>query len=486
MNHRGALRFLVPTLALMCASPLVAEEGDAPAVDPAPVAEEAAPAEAEVMPVERAPATTNAPMPDTSVGKPFVPEGGVDLTKEEVERLALERAFDILASREEELAVDRDRRAAVSPFLPQVSGVAGYERTREFDGYSVPVQPATAFPGASVPFPGSGGNNYSAGGRVDQLIYTFGKLRATIDAAREGLAAARAGTEVTERDAVFDAMIALEEVKFARASLEVAYARLDQRQLELQDARDGAAAGTLSDFDTRQAEVNLQQIANTVFESQAQVDQAILELGRLLNLEFGTYGVGSGLERPADLDELMTKAAENLAVGADMQATEAEKRALEAQARLQTRNYLPNLGAFGRIGVAGDEFDDMEEDWGVGVTLNWNLYDGGGSWAQHEALLKRSNALGFRVDQILRARQRQLDGIKVDLESLEQRIKLLEETIVLAKANYEDARETFRAGSMTQTRLSEVGLAEVDARFALATAIFQEAVLAHQLEALAK
>jgi outer membrane protein TolC len=417
---------------------------------------------------------------------PVQPAGARLLDNAAAEQLARSVAPTIMAARMEQMAATSEVRAANAARYPTLTGGLSAQYSREFDPVAVPVVPSAVAGGQSVWMPGRGGELYGAGVRAEQLVYSFERVESQVRSARETEEAARQGALGTERDAVFSVLVAMEAVRFARAARVVAAEQLRQRDEEKRDAEALQAAGQATQLDVRQAEISRVGALDQLLQADEQIRQSLLELERLVNQPKGSLDVAGDLRRPADLPQALTAAEQALAGGADLAALDAQRRALLAGSEALRRSYLPTVSVFGQAGTNGPDVDDQTGDYAVGAALNWRFYDGGDSWARREASERRAQALGFKAMELLRARSRELDGIRGDLSTIDQRIRLLAGNIKLASDNYEDGRKVYRAGQTTLTRLGELSLALIQARFRLVSAAYDEAILAHQLTRLSR
>ena len=109
----------------------------------------------------------------------------------------------------------------------------------------------------------------------------------------------------------------------------------------------------------------------------------------------------------------------------------------------------------------------MDESWRVGLQASWDLMDGGAGRAAEAAARARMRRAEHAASQARKAVAGEMAAVRVNIESLAQRIILQREAVTLAAENYKDARGHYRAGTITLTRLGEFSLTTAEARFNL-------------------
>ena len=88
----------------------------------------------------------------------------------------------------------------------------------------------------------------------------------------------------------------------------------------------------------------------------------------------------------------------------DVRSLELNRQSLEGQAKYLKMQYLPALGAQGKVGVLAYKMKQLKElednrEWQVGIGLNWPLFDGLGMWAQARQVQSDARSLGLSARQ---------------------------------------------------------------------------------------
>ncbi|MFW5829576.1 MAG: TolC family protein, partial [Planctomycetota bacterium] len=319
---------------------------------------------------------------------------------------------------------------------------------------------------------GTTNEDYRAQLSARQLLYGFG--------------ARAAAWALTRRDVAYQARSAIAALFLARQRVAIAEARLELREAEYADAENLFAAGSIAAIDVRQAELSRIQAEDSLRAERTILDNQIENLAVLLDQSTSAFRIQGELSRIDDFDALeahVTGAiadgnAETAAIATTLQARQAQIDALHAADK-------PQFHVAGDYGWRGQETDDLEDGWGVGLEASWR-FDGGSRHQQRAQLREEIVALGHE-DSLAR------DRIRADLAklhnnrlSLAERIQRQQTAIALAEDNYTDTRQLYSAGRITLTRVTEANLALVEARFRLADLIYTENLVAFDMIRLAE
>jgi outer membrane protein TolC len=399
------------------------------------------------------------------------------LTADRVAELAMNVAPEVAAARVGQAIAATEVRAGYAFVYPKLSASASYTRS-SLDYQDLPVLGRVAL---------NQEEDWRAGVVLDQFIYAYDRLGAARDADRALVGLAAQDLALSRRDVAHAAKLAFENVRLRRAHLLIANDRVTQRAGEHDDAKAQVEAGRARHTDARLAEIVLAQAADERTAAESALEAARIRLAALIGVQVPDLPsiIPEPMPRPA-LDVLLIRAAARMATGGEAARIEGSRRYEEAAARLQDSEDRPQLGVRGTYGVDGAEYDALEDTWTAGVALTWNLYDGGATVARTEQRFQRGRQLAHQRDAVLRDRRIALDQARTEVGSLAQRITLAHQVVHLAEATYEDARAQYREGRLTLTQVGDTSIRLAEARYRLLSLLYQEAVLAHDLEKLAE
>jgi len=83
-------------------------------------------------------------------------------------------------------------------------------------------------------------------------------------------------------------------------------------------------------------------------------------------------------------------------------------------------------------------------------------------------------------------RDRAVADLRQRAAMIDRRLALQARVVELAEADYADARAQYQLGTVTRTRVNEANLAVFEARFALASLVYEENLLDHAARRLAQ
>lgn len=393
------------------------------------------------------------------------------LDGERVVALALERNGDVLAAGHAAAAANERARALLAVAYPRLTALASGELA---DGTRNPLR-----------LPGDERTRYGGSLEASQLLWAGG----LVGAARRGAAAQRdlgeAERALVVRDLEAAARDAVSGVRYLRELVAIAAARIVQRESERDDAAGRVAAGAAAESDRRQGDLAVATALDARLQAETRLASQRLALGELI-AEPVEVDVEGDLERPRDLAAHLAAGEANLAGGPELAAFAARARAETADADARRAGRWPALSAFAGGGYDGVEVDELEDGWQAGLRLEWSLYDGGERQALARAAGRTVQALAAQAAAARSERARAFADLRQRAASLDRRIALQREVVGMAEADYADARSQYQFGTVTRTRVNEANLAVFEARFALASLVYEENLLEHAARRLAR
>lgn len=377
------------------------------------------------------------------------------------------------ASRARHAAVVAQTRALVGELLPRVIARAGYlyQAEQRLDlGFQEVTQEAE--------------DRWEAALRVEQLIWGWGLHGADHDVRDARRLASVADIAATERDLISAAREAHNAWLLADATVIIARQRLDQRADVFSRTERLAApqAGLASQLDLRQARLDLLDARSDLRSAEQDLVEAELLIARLIGERHGSFHL-TATDR---LEELTLDAHQEgspdwqgrdlAAAGPDVRSLEASAEAEEAEARRRRSDRLPILSGFAEAVADGEPGDreSRDETWRAGLTLRWELYDGGVNAARQEAARARMRALAAQREDLIRDRRYRFDRAMSRWQTLQEQLAIVEEAIALAEDNYQTALGNFDQGLLTVTELGEFSLGIWEQRFARAGIRFRQ------------
>ncbi|HWV39309.1 MAG TPA: TolC family protein [Vulgatibacter sp.] len=354
------------------------------------------------------------------------------LTLDEAVRTALESHPSIRRARADVAGAEAGVGAARAPLFPQVQGQASWQFQ---DRPS--VQLGTSFVRSS-------GQSAAAGLSVNQLVTDFGRttngLRAaaaTEDAQREGELDVRDSVVANVRQAFFTA-------RARKALLAVAEQNLANQQRHLEQVAAFVELGERPPYDLAQAQTNAGAARSQLAAARGEYRVARASLVQAMGIpiaadfEVADQGLPPIEGEGGSAEDLLPEA---LGARHDVAALEQRIRSSEYFVRSNRAGWFPTLGITGGIDALGPAFDDLDGPaWKAGVTLTWQLFQGGATLAA------------------VRQAEASVDGLRAERDALAQQVRFeLEQSLAAiqsALAAREAADETL-ASAREQLRLAE-------------------------------
>lgn len=370
----------------------------------------------------------------------LLPASAATLTLEEAISLSLSRNERARAADEETRAAEARVSQARSFLLPDITLSSDYTRRRNEIRRSVngvPVLP---------------GSRDELEGRV-----TVGQT--LFDAqAWPLLAAARSSRDAARHDALDEKRrLAYEtaEVYLAVLNSEQVIRAADERltlaRRNLEDARVRFDAQLVGSNDVTRAELEMASAEREAVDARAGASLARLTLGYLLDQDVtDSLVVPTGLMTEAALpltarEPVTVQAADSRP---DVRASRARAAALRAAAREPLMRYVPDLDFVGtawRTRLNGVE-SSRADDWTLGLSLTWDVFDGGVREAQRSERAALARAAELNLANLERSVAVDVNAARVTLESRQASLTQAEVAVEAARRNAVEAAELYRRG----------------------------------------
>lgn len=306
------------------------------------------------------------------------------VTLDEAVRAARAHQPQLRQARAQTAAAGARAREAKAGLLPQVSAQAGYQRTTA----NFLSRPGSV-PGGTVRAGGGGSfdtfNYFSSSVTANQLLYDFGQTSGRSDAAEASAEATQQSERASELQVVLNARAAYFDARANRALVDVARETLQNLQRHLDQIKGFVEAGTHPEIDLAQARsdlanarVQLISAENGYLVSKATLNQAMGVEGPL------DYEVAAEELTPVDGEDKPIEPLLDEAIGArpEIASLRDQVRAQQLTVRAIEGGYGPALGATLGFAQGGTSLDQLGWNLSAGLTLTWQIYQGGLTTAQ--------------------------------------------------------------------------------------------------------
>ncbi len=366
------------------------------------------------------------------------------LSLDQAVALALARNHQVLRARERLLRQEGQIQEVKSQAYPQVGLESTYRRSYDESirdsGISSLVSPEVT-------------DNYALRTTLRQLVFSWGKVSAGIQAAEAALRQSRDELGSTERSVKIQVHDAFYELLLSQRLVEVAEERMAQRERVLDVAEKRFDAGVVNEFEVIRARVDVANARTPIIQSRNRVRQAKARLNNLLAREQADPLEAQGaLEHvplgPLSLEEVVERA---VARRPELAALRAAREIAERNLDIARTEDKPEVTLDAEYGFATQHLEHLNTDrerWGAGLSLRFPLFDGG-----------RTRGL------VAQARSQLLD---VDLSASQLREEITLEAKI-ALDGLAEAEEIIRASSLNIEQAEKaLELAETSYRYGVA------------------
>ncbi|MBD3344672.1 MAG: hypothetical protein GF401_06385 [Chitinivibrionales bacterium] len=165
----------------------------------------------------------------------------------------------------------------------------------------------------------------------------------------------------------------------------------------------------------------------------------------------------------------------------DIRAMEYQVRIMERMKDIQRASYLPSIVGFYGVDYTnqyGMDESDFDDQWTVGVSLNWNIFDWGSSWRSMQKLTLHKKAAEMRLDlqrqqvvSAIKALVRTIDETRKKVEIAQEAVSVARRALEIARARYDQQMATNRDILDARKDLTNTRMAYSAARIELTLAL---------------
>jgi outer membrane protein TolC len=420
------------------------------------------------------------------------------LTLEQAIREAMAHSEEALLLKEKAVRFEALKQQAWSGGFPRVSAYANVGRgASPFDLSSLGFQPSPVYQhdsaglivdpaanrvhedkstqGGMPPVVNIAQTRMSYGVQADQSLFTFGRLSQAI---RTATVQQNANESERRRSIqqlqlqVLDAYYGAVTAKARLSTFEASTKRANETVNFLQSNFKMGAA--LRRSDVLRAITYQKSLEPQRLQAERDAAAAMMALNRVLGR---ALGAATDLDTSAHIAlEPVTALPDSQALEQiigerpDVRAMELNRQSLEGQARYLKMQYLPSLGAQGKVGVLAYKLKQLKEvddnrEWQVGIGLNWPLFDGFGLLAQAHQIQSDARSLGLTARQARKMVRIEIENAWRDYQTSDTALAAAQQAVQAAQAAQEMLNEDFRAGKGQLTDLLEAEQAFRDASF---------------------
>jgi len=329
--------------------------------------------------------------------------------------------------------------------------------------------------------------------KLSWLLLDFGRRKGALDAAKEQLLAANLGFNRKHQEIVFNVQRAFFALATLRGKIAAAQSSVESARAVWESTEDHLQSGlatlpevALARQQEAQAEFDLHDVLAMERDAQVALAESI---GILPTVPIQITDF-SALPSPAALEDSVDKVIDRaIERRPDLIAQVAALRAKEAKVREARAAYFPTLSLVsnvntlaGRVQIThsnlpNEWFHAAEPGYGVGLFLQWNIFEGGARRRRVEAAEAERRAAEDEVTALRDKTIRQVWKAYTDVKLAVRRLEVAAALLDASDKSYQATLESYRNGIGTlidllaaNRELSRARFVDLDAKLQLLTA----------------
>jgi outer membrane protein len=383
------------------------------------------------------------------------------LTLDEAVQSARERQPQLRQARAITAAAGSRAREALAPLLPQVLATASYQRTTA----NTIVRPGAASTvGTGTPGTSSWDtyNSFGDGVNATQLIYDFGASTKRWRAAQATAESQAASERATALQVDFNVRAAYFDARANRALVQVAQETLDNQLKHLAQTEGFVQAGTHAEIDLVQARTDTANARVALINAENTYQTSKVTLNAAMGVEGPTdYEVADVQPVPVEGEDTPLERLLEEAVQArpEMQSLQEQVRAQQLTVRSIQGQYGPALSATLGFVQGGTAVDKLGWNAAAGLSLSWNLFQGGLTRAQVSEAEANVLAAVAQLDLERQQVRADVDAARLAVRAAKESLSATQEALVNARERLRLAEERYQVGVGSAIELGDAQVA---------------------------
>ena len=294
--------------------------------------------------------------------------------------------------------------------------------------------------------------NLSSQIRLEQPLYTGGKLSANLGLAKAAAGASGELTKRTEQVIIVGAVEAYYQALLAQGNLRVVDKALESARAQLERSRDLYEKGLAVRADYLRTQVWMGSLERERMEAENGVTINHSRLRHILGVEDERFELTDPInEDNAPLEELRSLQARAKLQRPDLKAAQKEIEKSQEGIRAAHADYYPSLGLVTQYEGNTQKFSSSGESFAVFVTAKWNLFNGLATQekvAQEQALHQRARLLH---EDILQAAALEVEQAYLGLITSRKQVAVARENVLQAQEVLRMITDRYTAGLARNT-----------------------------------
>lgn len=304
-----------------------------------------------------------------------------------------------------------------------------------------------------------GQNDINTSLRANWQLYSGGRTEAQIAQAELGVTTTELNLTKAKQQVKLDTATAYYSVLQTGQLLAVSQATVDNLKTHQKIVQAKYEAGSVAKSDTLRADVELANAEQNLIKAQNQRDLAVANLLNTMNMDADTeLELESKLEYQADtrtLEQAITAAKANRP---DLAQARVSIDSAEKGVQIAQSAKLPSVSLSASTDV-NDALLSGDNNWSVGVSANWNIFDAGVTKAKIHQADSSLKKVKLQAEQTADTVEQEIRQSFLSMKEAEKRLQTTEVATGKAKEDLYIAQEKYNAGTGTNLDVIDAQLA---------------------------
>ncbi|MGI6092945.1 MAG: TolC family protein [Veillonellaceae bacterium] len=317
--------------------------------------------------------------------------------------------------------------------------------------------------GSNYNFQNGGQNSNSL--RMNWQVYSGGRTDAKINQAELGVVGADLDLEKTKQQVILDTTTDYYNVLEAKNMVEVNEQTVNNLTAHLNIVQAKYDAGVVAKVDLLRSEVELANAKQNLIKAQNQYELAVTELLNTINIDADTeLNLDGELAYQADqrtLADAIDQAKQNRP---EIAKAKISIESAEQGIKAAKSGKLPSISMSASTGWNDSLLPDSSNDWSVGLSASWNVFDAGVTKAQTNQAKASLDKVKLQAEQTQDVVEQEVRESYLGMKEAEKRLETTEVTVNKANEDLYIAQERYKAGVGTNLDLIDAQLALTQAK----------------------
>lgn len=357
---------------------------------------------------------------------------------------AVENSHRIKSAQADTSATEQQLQAAQGQRLPKLDVSSGYTQ------FSETPAAIAHFSGMTSTFNTSQAGSVKAQAIASLPVFTSGRIRHSIDAAKASLEAAQSNEMTSVLNIKMQVAEAYVAVLHAESALKIAQSHVESLSAHEKDVKNMFDQGIVARNDWLAAQVERVNAEQSVMQMNNQLDIAKARYNRLLDRNLADE---VSLAHPfpealkSNLADLSDKA---LKQRPELIMLTQQIEALKQQAQSVKAGTLPQVSVNGGYQYQENRYQAFQGMWMANATVEWNLFNGSTSH-NSDAINRQALSLKEQRDDLSSQISLQVRQAWLDIQEAEKRVTVTQQAIEQADENMKVTTDRYQQGLSINT-----------------------------------